>query len=467
MEAYFKGKPHPIFIYDDIREKGMPLITSGGKAPGATPLRECLIKIEEILATKKYGEHLGSLEVFDIMCLIARAVLSGGIRRAAMICLFDPDDEPMLTSKYGEWWIDNPHRALANISAVLDIREEESRVREKFFRIYRILQDSGSGEPGFYFAKDLDRLFNPCFEASLPPMGLCNLTSINVGDRPSSVELEQRAVAASFLGTLQAGFTDFFYLRKQWEEQAKKDPLLGVSLTGIASLEDPTVVDWELLGNKVVETNRKWAKKIGINVASRTTCVKPEGTSSLVMGTSSGVHAWYAPYYIRRMQLNKVEPLYLYLKETVPELIEDHYLHSELAVLSVPVKAPEGARMRSETAFQTLDRVLFFNKTWVQAGHTSGVTPHNVSCTVNVKPEEWKDLGEKIFSQRENLSGISMLPYDNGTYQQAPFEECSEEEFNRLSIFIKEVDLNKVMEQEDLTDLVGEVACGGGGCEVI
>lgn len=299
-------------------------------------------------------------------------------------------------------------------------------------------------------------------------MGLCNLTSVNVGDSPRLAELKKRIHYAAFLGTLQAGFTDFYYLRKGWRENATKDPLLGVSITGIASLAEEDKYDWGELGKLAKESNRSTAKSIGINPASRVTCIKPEGSSSLVMGTSSGIHDWYAPYYKRRMELTKGDPLHKYLEGKIPKLLEEHYMKSNTVCLTVPVKAPEGARIRKEgTALELLDRVVHFNKTWIEGGHTSGDNKHNVSCTINYSPTEFWPLLNKIFLERGSLSGVSILPFDNGTYQMPPFEECSEAEYERLSLLVKEIDLSEVVEETDMTDLSGEVACGGsGGCVV-
>ena len=458
----------PVYDFSDIRAKGEALVTSGGKAPGSEPLRICLEKIDGDLSTLETGDRLTPIQIMDIMCYIAEAVLAGGIRRAATICLFDADDKDMLLSKKGKWWVHHGQRAMANISAVIDKNLPEEVQLTQFMKVAGYIERSKSGEPGFIFSWNLDMIFNPCVEASLPDMGFCNLTSVNVGDSPTLVELKKRVYYASLLGTLQAGFTDFYYLRKEWRENAINDPLLGVSLTGIASLKDEEKYDWKALGEWAKEANIKIAKKIGINPASRVTAIKPEGTSSLVMGTSSGVHDWYGDFYKRRMELTKGDPLHLYLEKKIPKLLEDHYMKANTVVLTIPVRAPEGARVRSEgKALELLDRVIRFNKTWVEGGHTSGDNKHNVSCTINYGKTEFWPLLNKIFIERSSLSGVSVLPYDNGTYKMPPFEVCSEAEYEKLTKLVKEIDLTEVIEDEDLTTLSGEVACGGGGgCEV-
>jgi len=464
MKAYFFGRPKPRYIFDDIREKGMRLITSGGKAPGPIPLKECLYAIENILGAKRSGERLTSIEVFDITTHIAEAVLAGGIRRSATIALFDPWDYGMLTCKSGDWYIHSPNRAMANVSAVLDRR---TTTKGEFEKVFSMCQASGSGEPGFVWTNDPDMGVNPCAEISLSSQGFCNLTEVYVGDSPSHEELVKRVTGASFLGTLQASYTDFFYLRAEWRRNAERDALLGVSLTGIASLPKKHKLDFMVLGQHAKHENKFWADKIGINPAKRVTCVKPSGTTSLVMGTSSGIHAWYAPHYLRRLRMNKEEAMYKYLVSKIPELIEDDCARPhDTAILGVPIKAPEDSQFRSESALDTLNRVKDFSLSWIEGGHIEGVNKHNVSCTINVKPEEWKDVQKWMWNNRETYTGISLLPYDNGSYVQPPFEEITEGEYNRLLPYLKAIDLSSVEEFEDNTDLAGELACSGGACEI-
>jgi len=464
MECYMGIRTStPVFDYSDIREKGALLITSGGKAPGSQPLRECLVKIEGILQNIPNGTKLSPIQAHDIMCHIADAVLSGGIRRAAMISLFSADDMEMISCKSGSWWENNPQRGRANNSAVI-LRH---RVTKDFFLdLWKRIELSGSGEPGIYFNNDKDWGTNPCCEIALRPFQFCNLTEVNASDVKDQADLEMRVSAASFLGTLQAGYTDFHYLREIWRKNTEKDALLGVSMTGIASnvVEN---LDLEMAAFEVKKENERVAKEIGINVATRTTCVKPAGTTSLVLGTSSGIHAWHDDYYIRRIRVGKNEAIYRYLLQNHPELIEDEYFNPhEQAVISVPQKAPENAIIRTEAVFDLLERVKNFSIRWVRSGHVDGLNTHNVSATISIKEDEWEEVGDWMWLNRHYYNGLSVLPYDGGTYKQAPFETCTEEEYLELSKALNNIDLTQIIETQDDTDLKGELACAGGQCEI-
>jgi len=463
MECYMGVRTStPIFDYSDIRPKGSLLKTSGGKAPGPQPLRECLVKVEGIL--QRCGENaLSSIMCHDIMCHIADAVLSGGIRRAAMISLFSADDMGMIGAKAGNWWENNPQRGRANNSAVL-LRH---RVTKEFFMdLWERIKASGSGEPGIYFNNDKDWGTNPCCEIALRPYQFCNLTEVNASDIQDQADLESRVSAASFLGTLQAGYTDFHYLREVWRKATEKDALLGVSMTGIAS-NVVEQLDLEMAAYEVKKENEKVAKIIGIKPASRTTCVKPAGTTSLVLGTSSGIHAYHDEYYIRRLRVGKNEAIYSYLTENHPELVEDEYFNPhEQAVISVPQKAPENAIIRHESVFDLLERVKNFSIRWVRAGHNDGLNTHNVSATISIKEGEWESVADWMWLNRHYYNGLSVLPYDGGTYTQAPFETCDEATYIKLSESLKSVDLKKIVELQDDTDLSGEIACAGGACEI-
>lgn len=339
MECYMGiKKDSPKFDYSDIRPKGSLLKTSGGKAPGPQPLRECLVKVEGMLQNIPNGSKLEPIQAHDIMCHIADAVLAGGIRRAAMISLFSADDAKMLSCKSGNWWENSPQRGRANNSAVL-LRH---RINKEFFMsIWERIQLSGSGEPGIYFSNDKDWGTNPCCEIALRPFQFCNLTEVNASNIEGQKDLEDRVKAASFLGTLQAGYTDFHYLRDIWRKTTEKDSLLGVSMTGIAS-NIVEKLDIESASLQAKLENRRVAKLLQINPASRVTCVKPAGTTSLVLGSSSGIHAWHDEYYIRRVRVGKNEAIYSYLANNHPELVEDEYFNpTEQAVISIPQKAPD------------------------------------------------------------------------------------------------------------------------------
>jgi ribonucleoside-triphosphate reductase len=465
LSAYFHGKMDPEFDTSDIRQKGAPLITSGGKAPGPQPLKDCLHNLRKVLdnaiAERGIGTKLTTLETHDIMCFIADAVLAGGIRRAALIALFSMDDESMLTCKHGAWYELNPQRGRANNSAVI-LRH---KVKEEDFQaLWSKIIASKSGEPGVYLSNDKDWGTNPCCEISLRPYQFCNLVTINAGSVVDQVDLNERSAQAAFLGTLQAGYTNFHYLRDVWRKTTEKDALIGVSMTGIASgvIND---LDLEQAADWVVESNRVWAKKIGINPAARCTTVKPEGTSSLVLGCSSGIHAWHNDYYIRRIRIGKNEAIYTYLLINHPELVVDDVMGPG-AIIEVPQKAPEGATLRYENVFDLLNRVKKFNSLWVRKGHIKGENTHNVSCTISVKDEEWGSVGNWMWANRDSFNGIAVLPYDGGTYIQAPFEDITEAEYIERSKSLHEVDLRGVIEIDDHTDLSGELACSGGACEV-
>lgn len=464
MKSYFVGGSKIRFDYSDIRAKGALLLTSGGKAPGPQPLRECLVKLEGMLAQKETGDKLTPIDVHDIICHIADAVLAGGIRRAALISLFSAGDDEMISAKTGNWWENNPQRGRANNSIVL---MRHLVTKEFFMDLWERVKASGAGEPGFYFSNDKDWGTNPCCEIALRPYQFCNLTEINASDITSQEDYESRAKAATFIGTLQASYTDFHYLRDIWRRNTEKDALIGVSMTGIAS-GNVLKLNLEKAAEVVKEENRHTASLIGINSAARTTCIKPAGTTSLALGTSSGIHAWHSDYYIRRLRVGKAEAIYSYLSLHHPNLLEDEFFRPhDTAVISVPQKAPEGAILRKETALDLLKRVKKISVGWVRKGHTKGQNTHNVSATISIKEKEWEKVGEWMWENRQVYNGLSVLPFDGGTYVQAPFEDCTAAEYEKLCGDLREVDLSKVRETEDNTDLTGELACFGGACEIV
>ena len=452
-----------IFDYTDIRPKGARLVTSGGKAPGPQPLKECLTKIEGILNDKEDSTVLTSLEVHDIICHIADAVLAGGIRRAALISLFTATDDDMISCKSGSWWETDPQRGRANNSAVL-IRHKITK--EFFMDLWKRIELSGSGEPGIYLNNDKDWGTNPCCEIALRPYQFCNLCEVNVSDVADQDDLNTRVKAAAFIGTLQAGYTDFHYLREVWRETTEKDALIGVSMTGIAS-KKVLELDMKKAAEMVKRENTRVAKLIGINKAARTTCVKPAGTTSLVLGTSSGIHAWHNDYYVRRLRVGKNEAIYSYLSVHLPELVKDEYFRPhDTAVIEIPQSAPQGSIVRTESAFDLLERVKQVSDEWVKPGHRAGSNTHNVSATISLKEDEWDKAGEWMWNNRDCYNGLSVLPYDGGTYTQAPFEDVSKDEYNERMKHLSVINLENVVEMDDNTDLSGELACAGGSCEV-
>lgn len=556
IKAYFEGKFMPDFDFSDIRPKGAKLITSGGKAPGPEPLKNCIFQIKNLMDKKIDGEKLSPIECHDLVCYIADAVLAGGIRRAALISLFDFDDYDMRASKsnwnfdsfkiqtekvyidengnkipaeklsahektgiipkdwqcieipikhemsgevyvnleisglespgYGKsdkiayfvpeksldeikntkkiaWYYFEPQRGRANNSAVI-LRHKIDK--ESYLDLWKYTENSGAGEPGIFFSNDSDWGANPCVEISLKPKQFCNLTEINGSEIESQKDFNERAKAAAFIGTLQAGYTDFHYLRNEWKETTEKEALIGVGITGIAN-NIVTNLNLKESAKIVKKENERVANIIGINKAARTTCVKPSGTTSCVLGCSSGIHGWHSKYYIRRMRIGKNESIYNYFVIHHPGLIEDDYFNPEKqAVISIPQKAPENAILRSENVLDMLKRVNKFYKEWVKSGHRNGMNVNNVSATVSVKSGEWEKVGEYIWQHKEEITGISVLPYDGGTYTQAPFEEITEDKFYEMFNNLSEIDLRNVIEIEDKTDLTGELACAGGNCEI-
>ena len=489
LKAYLDSKSLPIFDFSDIRKKGAKLVTAGGKAPGPEPLKKCLFEIQLILDRKQDGESLTDLECHDIMCHIANSVLAGGIRRSAMICLFSRDSTAMLECKYGSWWELNEQRGRANNSAVLP---RQSVTQEEFFKLWKKIEDSGSGEPGIYWTNDIEWGTNPCCEVALRPFQFCNLCEINADTIEDQYDLNRRAGVAAFFGTLQAGFTDFHYLRPIWQKTTEKDALIGIGMTGIASGK---VLKLNLIeaARIVKEGNKNWAEKIGINSAARCTLVKPSGTTSLVLGSSSGIHAWHWKHFLRTIRFNISEDVASYMQIFHPELCEIDKLKSDVLCVRIPMKAPDEAILRTETAINLLERVKKFSKEWIQPGHNDGENTHNVSATISIDKNreyfgpnyenfqysnteysshisesitEWEKVGDWMWENKDVYNGLSVLPFDGGTYMQAPFENCTEEEYNSRLANLHDIDLTKVNEIDDNTAFTQTEACSGGKCEI-
>ena len=468
FSAYFEDGVKIEFDYSRIRPKGSMVKSSMCAAPGPGPLAEAITNVQELLDKKLAADDLtlSTLDCYDICCFISDAVLSGGIRRSAMIALFDKDDELMLHAKEGEWWKDNPQRGLANNSVQFD---RDTTTREDFDRIYKITKESGCGEPGYIWTDSPDWLINPCAEISMPSMGFCNLSSINLGNVESQEDFNERAYYCSVIGTLQASYTDLRYVRPEWKKNAEAAALIGVSITGIASHPDLTKLDFEQAVHEVRRANEEVADLIGINRAERLTTVKPDGTGALFLGTSSGIHPWYAKHYIRRVIINKQEPIYNYMRENFPELLEDSTTKPDKnAVLSLVMRAPDGAvTRRSETAIEFLDRVRYIYEKWVKPGHNTGMNYNNVSCTVNVKNHEWDEVREWMWENRMNYTGISLLPYSDASYTQAPFEDTNEEVYKEFAAKNYVFRLNTIKEEQNFVNFGQEAACSAGNCEVI
>ena len=477
MKAYFDKGSIPDFDFRDIRPKGARLVTAGGKAPGPEPLKICLVHIQAILDRKKDGEQLTPLEVHDIMCHIANSVLAGGIRRSAMISLFSHDDEEMITCKYGNWYELNEQRGRANNSAVLKRGET---TQEEFLNLWSRIEASGSGEPGIYWTNNLDWGTNPCCEIALRPFQFCNLCEINVDNVTSQEDLNERAKIAAFFGTLQAGFTDFHYLRPVWKRTTEADALLGIGQTGIGSGVILQYVLQEAVGH-AIKVNEEVSFRIGTNKAARATCIKPSGTTSCVLGCSSGIHAWHNDYYLRTIRFGLQEDIAQYLLNYHPELCELDLLrpHDTLCV-RFPIHAPENSIFRTETAIDTLERVKKFSLEWVKAGHINGDNTHNVSATISIDknrtylqafnddnyPDEWEIVGEWMWENKDVYNGLSVLPYFGGSYKQAPFEDITKEEYLKRCEHLKHLDLSNVLEEDDNVQFGQVAACAGGACAI-
>jgi ribonucleoside-diphosphate reductase alpha chain len=292
------------------------------------------------------------------------------------------------------------------------------------------------------------------------------LCEVNVSNIESQEDFNERVKMAAFIGTLQASYTDFHYLREIWKETTERDALIGISMTGIGSGVVLTY-DMKKAASIVKRENTRVAKILGINPSARCTTVKPAGTTSLVLGTSSGIHAWHNDYYIRRLRVGKNESIFAYLQENHPELLEDDYFRPhDTSIISIPQAAPKGSILRTESAFDLLERVKQVAGEWVKPGHRTGSNGHNVSATISLKEDEWDKAGEWMWENRNHYNGLSVLPYNGGTYVQAPFEDITKEKYHQMVESLKNIDLTRVVELEDNTDLKGEIACAGGACEI-
>ncbi|MFZ5497323.1 MAG: recombinase [Verrucomicrobiota bacterium] len=490
------------FDYSLIRPEGAPLRTTGGKAPGPEPLFHSLTRIERIVRGAA-GRRLKTIEAYDILCWAAKAVLSGGVRRSATICLFSVDDADMAAAKTGNWLAENPQRVASNNSAVV---VRATATKEQFLRLFEAQKQFG--EPGFYFVEDEEYGANPCVEIGLHPrvkldqaaigrlrelghtgplaegdvltgVQFCNLATVSAAAADSRPAFRRLCALAALIGTLQAGYTDFHYLSPVSRLITEREALLGVSLCGILDrpelLLDPAVLRD---GAAVVKgVNAVIARALGINPAARTTCVKPEGTASLLLGTSSGLHPHHARRYFRRVQANVHDPVYRHFRRFNPHMVEPsvYDLNGRTEVITFPVEGPVFGVYRDElSATQHLAYIRLVQENWVQAGRRhedySPGLHHNVSCTVSVKPDEWAAVAEYIWAHRHSFTGVALLQ-DCGdkVYRQAPREGVATpadiEKWNALCYV--PVDFTTLEESEDITELKQVAACAGGACELV
>lgn len=458
-----------------VRPAGARLRTFGGRASGPGPLED-LFDFTVRLFTGAAGRRLSTLECHDLMCKVADIVVVGGVRRSAMISLFDCTDDRLSTSKSGAWWEAAGHRRLANNSAVYENRRPDIGF---FMKKWKELYDSKSGEPGFFSRyacqaiagrsgrRDSTPEFgtNPCSEIILRPFQFCNLTEIVVRSDDTFEELSRKARVAAILGTIQSTFTDFKYLRKVWQDTCNEERLLGVSLTGVCDnldlLGDPLTL--QRLQEVVVETNKEWAARLGVNPSVATTCVKPSGTVSQLVDSASGLHTRHSAYYLRTIRADNKDPVTALLKDSGVYSEPDVMSPDNTTVFYFPIQAPDGAVTRKDqNAIEALELWKHLQDNWCE---------HKPSATINVKEEEWMNVGAWVYDNFDTLSGVSFLPHDGGTYKQAPYQELTQEEYEDWvsSHPTPTIDwgLLSKYEMEDHTTASQELACTGGVCEIV
>ena len=467
----------PTWDTSRVRPAGAPLKTFGGRASGPLPLIELF---DFTIRTFKNAQDrkLSSIECHDIMCKIGEVVVVGGVRRSAMISLSNLSDDRMRHAKSGAWWENDPQRALANNS--VSYTEKPDSV--SFMREWTALVESGSGERGIFNRQaskkqaakngrrdpNYDFGTNPCSEIILRPNQFCNLTECVVRETDTIETLSEKVRLATILGTLQSSYTKFPYLRKIWQRNTEEERLLGVSLTGIMDNKLMTIknkgLDQTLTHLKAiaVETNRVWAKKLGIPQATAISCVKPSGTVSQLVDSASGIHARHSPYYIRTVRGDSKDPLTQFMiDQGVPN--EPCAMKPDTTVVfSFPQKAPRGAVVTSDvSAIEQLEMWLAYQRHWCE---------HKPSVTINVKSDEWFEVGAFVYKHFDEMSGVSFLPFNEHTYQQAPYQECSKTDYNTLkSVMPKGIDWSKLSEYESEDNTAGSqtLACSGDSCEIV
>tara|TARA_Y100000310_G_scaffold18588_1_gene18268 strand:- start:4911 stop:6872 length:1962 start_codon:yes stop_codon:yes gene_type:complete len=462
-----------------IRPKGERLKTFGGRASGPDPL-ESLFRFTAETFKIARGRKLSSIECHDIMCKIAEIVVVGGVRRSALISLSNLTDERMRKAKSGQWWIETPHRALANNSVVYT----EPPDVNIFLKEWLSLIESKSGERGIANRNalkkqvkrlgdrrdpDHDFLLNPCAEIILRDREFCNLSEIIVREHDTEKTIKEKVRLATILGTFQATLIDFKYISSEWAKNCKEEALLGVSMTGI--MDNPLTYENkngkldDMLGelNKYsVKINSEYAKAIGINPAAAVTCVKPSGTVSQLVDASSGIHTRHSPYYIRTVRCDKKDPISQFMKDQGVPCEDDVTKPDNTYVFSFPIKSPSHSVFRNDkTAIEQLETWKIYHTSWCE---------HNPSVTITVREHEWIEVGAWVYSNFNEIGGVSFLPHSDHTYRQAPYQECGKEEYEKMSkLMPKNIDWDKLSEYEKEDNTIGsqELACSGNSCELV
>ena len=467
----------PKWDVSQVRPAGAKLKTFGGRASGPAPLIDLFNFVTRVFTEAK-GRKLSSLECHDIMCKIGEVVVVGGVRRSAMISLSNLSDDRMRHAKSGSWWENNPQRALANNS----VSYTEKPDSLSFMREWMALVESGSGERGVFNRqaskvqaakngrRDPNFEFgtNPCSEIILRPYQFCNLTECVVRATDTLETLERKVRIATILGTIQSTHTKFPYLRKIWQKNTEEERLLGVSLTGI--MDNPLMTTknqglektLEHLKSIAVATNAEWAERLGVPVATAITCVKPSGTVSQLVDSASGIHARHSAYYIRTVRGDNKDPLTKFMSDQGIPNEPDVMKPDQTTVFSFPIKAPTGAVVTADmSAIEQLEMWLAYQRSWCE---------HKPSVTINVKKDEWFEVGAFVYKHFDEMSGVSFLPFNEHTYQQAPYQDCDKETYEALlETMPVSIDWTKLSdyEQEDNTAGSQTLACSGDSCEIV
>ena len=467
----------PLWDVSRVRPAGARLKTFGGRASGPAPLVD-LFNFTVKMFREAEGRKLSSIECHDLMCKIGEIVVVGGVRRSAMISLSNLSDDRMRHAKSGNWWDNEPQRALANNSVAYTEKPDSL----SFMREWMALVESGSGERGIFNREaskkqaaknnrrdsDYDFGTNPCSEIILRPYQFCNLTEVVIRATDSVDDLARKVRLATILGTIQSTYTKFPYLRKVWTTNTEEERLLGVSLTGI--MDNPLMTTknkgldktLENLRNVAVVTNAEWSDRLGIPQSAAITCVKPSGTVSQLVDSASGIHARHSPYYVRTVRGDNKDPLTTFMKDQGIPSEPDVFKPDQTTVFSFPVKAPNKAVVTSDlSAVDQLNMWLMYQRNWCE---------HKPSVTINVKKDEWFEVGTFVYEHFDEMSGVSFLPYNEHTYQQAPYQEIDKEEYkNILSTMPKTIDWSRLSEyeKEDTTTSSQTMACTGDVCEVV